>query len=43
MQLVGITSLDQASPSLLNTAHIDRFVQRGDEHPWARKVRRIKL
>ncbi|KAH8806168.1 L-lactate dehydrogenase [Xylogone sp. PMI_703] len=43
MQLVGITSLDQAHPGLLNTADIDRFVYAGDAHPWARKVERSKL
>lgn len=44
MQMVGITRLDQAHPGLLNTAEIDRYVIRGDAHPWARKVvRRIKL
>ncbi|KAL2426175.1 L-lactate dehydrogenase (cytochrome) [Exophiala dermatitidis] len=44
MQMVGITSLSQAHPGLLNTADIDRFVYRGDAHPWARKiVRQVKL
>lgn len=44
MQMVGITRLDQAHPGLLNTAEIDRYVIRGDTHPWARKVvRRVKL
>ncbi|KIX06258.1 uncharacterized protein Z518_04233 [Rhinocladiella mackenziei CBS 650.93] len=44
MQMVGITSLSQAHPGLLNTAEIDRFVYRGDAHPWARKiVRTVKL
>ncbi|KAJ9604198.1 hypothetical protein H2200_011032 [Cladophialophora chaetospira] len=43
MQLVGITSLQQAHPGLLNTRQVDSFVQRGNEHPWARKVRRVKL
>ncbi|KAK5457137.1 hypothetical protein LTS15_004918 [Exophiala xenobiotica] len=44
MQMVGITRLDEAHPGLLNTADIDRFVYRGDAHPWARKiVRRVKL
>ncbi len=40
MQLVGITSLDQAHPGLLNTGDIDRYVNRGDDHPWARKIQR---
>ncbi|KAK6382124.1 hypothetical protein LTS17_004009 [Exophiala oligosperma] len=44
MQMVGITRLDQAHPGLLNTADIDKFVYRGDAHPWARRiVRNIKL
>lgn len=44
MQMVGITRLDQAHPGLLNTAEIDRYVIRGDAHPWAKKVvRRFKL
>ncbi|KAK5046606.1 hypothetical protein LTR84_007367 [Exophiala bonariae] len=44
MQMVGITRLDQAHPGLLNTADIDRYVIRGDTHPWAKKVvRRVKL
>ena len=44
MQMVGITRLDQAHPGLLNTADIDRYVIRGDSHPWAKKVvRRVKL
>ena len=38
MQMVGITSLDQAHPGLLNTAALDPFVYRGDAHPWARKI-----
>ncbi|KAK0111370.1 hypothetical protein ONS95_001732 [Cadophora gregata] len=43
MQLVGITSLDQAHPGLLNTADIDTYVYRGDDHPWARKIVRSRL
>lgn len=43
MQLVGITSLDQAHPGLLNTAEIDAYVYRGDDHPWARKIVRSRL
>ncbi|KAH7317591.1 L-lactate dehydrogenase [Rhexocercosporidium sp. MPI-PUGE-AT-0058] len=43
MQLVGITSLDQAHPGLLNTAEIDAYVYRGDDHPWAKKIVRSKL
>ncbi|KIX08784.1 uncharacterized protein Z518_03441 [Rhinocladiella mackenziei CBS 650.93] len=43
MQLVGITSLEQAHPGLLNTTELDTYIHRGDDHPWARKVRRSKL
>ncbi|KAL2065724.1 hypothetical protein VTL71DRAFT_3394 [Oculimacula yallundae] len=43
MQLLGITSLDQAHPGLLNTADIDPYVYRGEEHPWARKIVRSRL
>ena len=38
MQMVGITSLDQAHPGLLNTSELDPYVYRGDTHPWARKI-----
>jgi L-lactate dehydrogenase (cytochrome) len=38
MQMVGITSLDQAHPGLLNTSELDPYVYRGDQHPWARKI-----
>ncbi|KAF2429337.1 cytochrome b2 [Tothia fuscella] len=44
MQMIGITSLSQAHPGLLNTGDLDKFVYRGDSHPWARKiVRKVKL
>ena len=43
MQMVGITSLDQAHPGLLNTAELDHYVYRGDTHPWARKIVRNKI
>lgn len=43
MQLVGITTLEQAHPGLLNTADIDAYVYRSDEHPWARKIVRSRL
>jgi L-lactate dehydrogenase (cytochrome) len=42
MQMIGITSLDQAHPGLLNTAELDHYVYRGDSHPWARKIVRRK-
>ncbi|KAF8855696.1 L-lactate dehydrogenase [Acephala macrosclerotiorum] len=38
MQLVGITSLDQAHPGLLNTAELDTLVYKGGEHPFAKRV-----
>ncbi|KAJ9650613.1 hypothetical protein H2198_010085 [Neophaeococcomyces mojaviensis] len=38
MQQTGIRSLDQAHPGLLNTAELDRYVYRGDQHPYARKI-----
>jgi L-lactate dehydrogenase (cytochrome) len=44
MQMIGITHLSQAHPGLLNTAELDKYVYRGDNHPWARKiVRHAKL
>ena len=44
MQQVGITSLSEAHPGLLNTTEVDRYVYRGDGHPYARKiVRNSKL
>ncbi|KIW04327.1 uncharacterized protein PV09_04618 [Verruconis gallopava] len=44
MQMIGITSLDQAHPGLLNTGQLDHMVIRGDKHPWAHKVvRKSKL
>ncbi|KIW71766.1 hypothetical protein PV04_00003 [Phialophora macrospora] len=43
MGLVGITSLDQAHPGLLNTRELDPFADRGAEDPRARKVRRSRL
>ena len=41
MQMVGITSLDQAHPGLLNTAQLDPYVYRGESHPYARKIVRM--
>ena len=38
MQMVGIASLDQAHPGLLNTAELDPFVVRSDGHPYAKKI-----
>ena len=38
MQMVGITKLSKAHPGLLNTTELDRYVYRGDSHPWARKI-----
>lgn len=38
MQMIGITKLSDAHPGLLNTADLDRYVYRGDAHPWARKI-----
>lgn len=40
MQQIGITSLQQAHPGLINTADIDHFVYRGEHHPYAEKVTR---
>lgn len=34
----GITSLDQASPDLVNTADIDHLVPASHNHPYARAV-----
>ena len=41
MQMLGITSLDQAHPGLLNTAQLDPYVYRGESHPYARKIVRM--
>ncbi|KAK5442674.1 hypothetical protein LTS15_010881 [Exophiala xenobiotica] len=43
MQLVGITSLDQAHPGLVNTGELEALIYRGDDHPWARKPQRARL
>ena len=37
MALVGITSLDQAHPGLVNTNDVDYLVPRTEGHPYARK------
>ncbi|KAI4277069.1 MAG: hypothetical protein LQ337_002051 [Flavoplaca oasis] len=38
MALVGITSLDQAHPGLVNTNDVDYLVPRTEGHPYARKT-----
>lgn len=38
MQQVGIKSLSEAHPGLLNTTELDPYVYRGDNHPYARKI-----
>ena len=38
MALVGITSLDQAHPGLVNTNDVDYLVPRTEGHPYARKM-----
>lgn len=45
MQQVGISSLSEAHPGLLNTAELDRYVYRGNTHPYAEKIvrRRARL
>ncbi|PVH71763.1 L-lactate dehydrogenase [Cadophora sp. DSE1049] len=43
MQLNGITKLSEASPSLLNTAALDKYVYRSNSHPWAKKIDRSRL
>ncbi|KAL6248585.1 hypothetical protein RBB50_004840 [Rhinocladiella similis] len=43
MQLLGITSLDQAHPGLVNTGELEALIYRGDDHPWARKPQRARL
>ncbi|KAI4245112.1 MAG: hypothetical protein L6R40_002711 [Gallowayella cf. fulva] len=40
MALVGITSLDQAHPGLVNTNDLDYLVPTTEGHPYARKRRR---
>ena len=37
MKMVGITSLEQAHPGLVNTTDIDHLVPESDGHPYARK------
>ena len=34
MRLCGITSLEQASPAMVNTRDVDHMVPRQEEHPW---------
>ncbi|KIW21595.1 hypothetical protein PV08_02175 [Exophiala spinifera] len=43
MQLLGITSLDQAHPGLVNTGELEALIYRGEDHPWARKPQRARL
>jgi len=38
MQQVGIRSLSEAHPGLLNTAELDPYVYKGDNHPYAQKI-----
>ena len=38
MQQVGIRTLREAHPGLLNTTELDPYVYRGDSHPYARKI-----
>lgn len=38
MQQVGIKSLSEAHPGLLNTTELDKYIYRGDTHPYARKI-----
>lgn len=38
MQQIGIRTLDEAHPGLLNTTELDKYVYRGDTHPYARKI-----
>ena len=42
MQMVGITSLDEAHPGLLNTAGIDHLVPEGEGHPYAKRRGRMR-
>ena len=42
MQMVGITSLDQAHPGLLNTAELDHLVPEGEGHPYAKRRGRMR-
>jgi hypothetical protein len=37
MRLAGLTTLEDADPSLVNTAELDPLVPRGSLHPYARK------
>ena len=40
MRLSGITNLEQANPSMVNTSDIDHMVSRQEGHPWI--TRRLK-
>ena len=42
MQMVGITTLAQAHPDLLNTADIDHLVPSCEDHPYAKKTARAR-
>ena len=42
MRLVGITSLDQAGPELVNTGDIDHLVPDSASHPYAKAVARSR-
>ncbi|KAI5290945.1 hypothetical protein KEM54_006923 [Ascosphaera aggregata] len=42
MRLVGITSLDQITPDLVNTGDLDHMVPTSGSHPYARRVTRNK-
>lgn len=42
MRNTGITSLDQATPDLLNTGDVDHLVSGSRSHPYARAVARSR-
>ena len=43
MRLCGITSLDQASPEMVNTRDVDHLVPREEGHPWIKWRARAKM
>ena len=43
MRLCGITSLEQASPAMVNTSDVDHMVPRQVEHPWIKWRPKAKI
>ena len=43
MRLCGITHLEQANPSMVNTQDVDHIVSRQEEHPWIKWKPKARL